>query len=598
MVSTPARVSALIAATAALSVDALAQRMLVNVRDAALKTGAAGAVVTVVERETGAQVYGLTNDAGRVSIRLPSPGVWAASVRRIGVAPASAAAVRVDSGQSVTVSIVVTSVRFTLPGVRVSVAATCGRAPRGDDRAATLWEQVSLALRASALTRADSADAPALWVEVFERSLDRAGKQLRQTPLRSGRGSDRPFFAAHPDSLLRNGYIRREREGDYQYFAPDEIVLLSESFLRTHCFESPAADADPRLAELNFRPVPDRSLPDIASTAFVDTATGELRRIDFRFVGVVDLFAGERPDAGGDVSLRQLPDGRWVVSAWTIRMPTFLRVVWRGARALTGYREVGGVVTVGGDAPRTLPRVTDARSLDIDSLPRDTLASRTPSTTTEPAATSADTARSTEYQFGRLPGSNLSGRRITVTPSSPRPPNMADRTTAANTTSGGGIRRGGITARIVEARSGFELRRGFGVGAFFDSTALASQPGESALDLLHVIPALRQFRVPDESPRPPADADIDLERERRAGAELPMVPMATTESTTPWLCLVKLFVDGQRASVAQLRSLPATALAALEFYGSPRDVPSDFRRSGNRCGTAILWSYAADRPTP
>ena len=164
MVSTPARVSALIAVTAALSVDALAQRMLVNVRDAALKTGAAGAVVTVVERETGAQVYGLTNDAGRASIRLPSPGVWAASVRRIGVAPASAAAVRVDSGQSVTVSIVVNSVRFTLPGVRVSVAATCGRAPRGDDRAATLWEQVSLALRASALTRADSADAPALWV--------------------------------------------------------------------------------------------------------------------------------------------------------------------------------------------------------------------------------------------------------------------------------------------------------------------------------------------------------------------------------------------------------------------------------------------------
>ena len=343
MVSILARAVAVLVVASCCGANAQAQRLVVDIRDATLKSGVAGAVITVVEQRTGARVFGLANESGRASLKLPAAGAWAVSVRRIGIVPSGAAAVHVDTAQTVSVSIAVTSTRFTLPSVRVTaVAGSCGRAPRGDDRTSALWEQVTLALRASTLTRAETVAAPALRVQMFERVLDRSRKRLKEQPLRSGTGAGRPFFAADPDSLARFGYVRRERDGSFHYFAPDEVVLLSESFVKTHCFDSPASDADPRLAELRFRPVPDRTLPDVAGTAFVDTTTGELRRIEFRFVNVDQLFNSGRPEAGGDVALRQLRNGQWIVSDWTLRMPTFLRVPWRAESTVAGYRAASG----------------------------------------------------------------------------------------------------------------------------------------------------------------------------------------------------------------------------------------------------------------
>jgi len=55
--------------------------------------------------------------------------------------------------------------------------------------------------------------------------------------------------------------------------------------------------------------------------------------------------------------------------------------------------------------------------------------------------------------------------------------------------------------------------------------------------------------------------------------------------------LVTLYVDGRRAGLARLTALPAQDPAALEFYRSPREVPAGFRREGNRCGTALFWSF-------
>jgi hypothetical protein len=53
--------------------------------------------------------------------------------------------------------------------------------------------------------------------------------------------------------------------------------------------------------ELRFEPIRGRSLPDVAGTAFIDVATDELRRIEFRFVNADRLFEGRPPDADGDV---------------------------------------------------------------------------------------------------------------------------------------------------------------------------------------------------------------------------------------------------------------------------------------------------------
>ena len=102
-----------------------------------------------------------------------------------------------------------------------------------------------------------------------------------------------------PDSLERTGYVRAEPDTTLTYLAPDENVLLSESFLRTHCFSAPGAK-DGALAELRFKPVRGRRLPDVEGSVFVDTLSGELRRIDYRYVA--PALAGA---ARGDACRRQ-----------------------------------------------------------------------------------------------------------------------------------------------------------------------------------------------------------------------------------------------------------------------------------------------------
>ena len=207
-----------------------------------------------------------------------------------------------------------------------------------------LWEQITLALRASTLSRADTASTAKFRVRERVRELTTTLEELSVNVTRIGYGMGRAFAAAPPESLAATGYVKREPEGDLSFFAPDETVLLSPSFLATHCFETPRRDADPALAELRFKPVRGRTVADVEGTAFVDTLSGELRRIEFRFVASRALLPLNAKHAGGDVVLRRLPNGLWIVSDWAIRMPVFLAGGMPTRVYLNGYREVGGSV--------------------------------------------------------------------------------------------------------------------------------------------------------------------------------------------------------------------------------------------------------------
>lgn len=525
-----ARVVAILAACVAVVSPAAAQRLIVEVRDSASQAPIVAALVTATEQASGVQVFAMTNDVGRALLALGGDGVWTASARRIGIRPARAMPVPVAAGATVTVSISTTAAQFRLPAVRVVAAApTCGIAPVGDGLPAVLWEQMTLALRASTLSRDDAERGSTLRVELFERTLDRAGRRVAERVLRSGQGTARPFFAADPDTLAARGFVQRDSVGALQYFAPDERVLLSDAFVRTHCFEAPAVAGDTSLAELRFRPIRGRTVPDVSGTAFIDVATGELRRIAFAFVNVQPFFDGQPPDAGGDVLLSQLMDKRWIVSGWTIRMPVFVVGMRRWERVLSGYREVGGSIT---------PLRVISASRELAAEPRDSSA---------PESASGAPQRSAAYDVAR--------------------------------------------------RSGFVMRRQTGFGIFLDSAALASSQARTAarnaLQLLQSIPDVTLVRVPDDAPGVPAEGDPDLAREWRAGADLPMMQMGGSNDERQVVCLAKLFADGKRASVAQLADVPARDVVALEFYRLPRQVPPDFRREGNRCGTALLWTVRA-----
>lgn len=328
-----------------------AQTVRLELRDSATNAAVVGALVSASDSLGRQRVDGLSNDRGIVTLRLPSPGLWSFGIRRIGITPQRLPGMRIDVGATTTLPLRMTSTRQLLSRVHVTAeGGICGRSPEGENRTAMLWEQITLALRASTLSRADTAAAFAR-VQERARELSPALEELSSELLRDGNGIGRAFAALDPDSLASVGYVRQESNGDFSFFAPDEMSLLSDAFLGTHCFDTPKRDADPILAELRFRPVRGRAVPDVEGTAFVDAASGELRRIEFRYVYSRRLIPVSAPHAGGHVALQRLRSGLWIVADWAIRMPRFASVgASVGYKAtpdyqLTGYREVGGTVT-------------------------------------------------------------------------------------------------------------------------------------------------------------------------------------------------------------------------------------------------------------
>jgi hypothetical protein len=532
----------------ALADASVAQEVRLSVRDSLSRAPVPRVLVTARDSGKTVQVNGLTNDRGQLVLRLPSAGRWTLSMRRIGLEPRTRVVETALDNDVVSVDVLMRPAGFTLPATRVVASAgSCSRASSSHDRTSALWEQVTLALQASVTAERDRTDATTLRAVGYDRELDRTLLVVSETPVQVRRGIGRPFAALHPDSLATHGYIRPEADQNLRYFAPDAIALLSPAFERTHCFDTPARDADPSLAELRFRPAPSQRSPDIEGTAFVDVTSGALRRIAFRYVNADGLFPDGTLHAGGEVRFDLQPDLEWIVSAWSIRMPRMVRVAWARGPRLTGYHEVGGVVdTPAGGAPAAEGRLTTR----VASAP-------------VALENSAAPAKSRKRPPGPSDKVVVGGRQIVEFP---RP--------------GSGS---------PDWRLAFQERRRLGPGVFLDSTALALVASGTALDVVQQIESIRLFVVPDGVPAPPRDSDIDLAEGWAAGALLPvMIPVGAQPNKGQ--CTVKLFLDGERTTAAAMRRVAGSTIGGLEFFASPRDVPVGFRRSGNTCGTVVLWS--------
>jgi Carboxypeptidase regulatory-like domain len=555
------RVTTMAALPALIALKAHAQRLDVSVRDSATRAPVSGVIVSVTHAGDGTRIYGLSSESGRVVFRLPRAGSWSVAARRIGIAPQSEPPVRVDSGDAVAVTLAVRNLRFSLPRVSVRAnAGVCGRAPSGVDRVSALWEQVSLALRATTLTREDSARAPILTVVRNETELDTELSPISMNSERAGLGSARPFFAANPDSLAKFGYIRREEDDVYAYYAPDEVVMLSRSFLRTHCFDAPPVDADAALAELRFWPVRGRRMPDVKGTAFVDTVSGELRRITYQYVNTDRFFPRKAPHAGGDVALRRLENGQWIVSNWSIRMPRWLSASWGVKTLVSGYREAGGMIAIAGEASGDSTSIGAHGALQHGSAPLQSMDSD---------------------QAPDSPRNDTSVFRI-ARPYAP-----------TNTTVYF------IDARRVEERSGFAFRRANGRGTFLDSAALAQMNGTTAYDVVSRAPGMITLPVPANVPGTTRKPAVALAKEWKSGAILPMMLMPGFSAQWLNVCFPNLFLDARLGSlsVSELKRLRKVDIAAMELYAPVVPQPRRLRDDGEMtvgpvdCGSILLWSY-------
>jgi hypothetical protein len=75
--------------------------------------------------------------------------------------------------------------------------------------------------------------------------------------------------------------VRREGKENV-FYAPDEQVLLSDRFVEEHCFQVARGEGSSEgLFGLQFSPAKRRNVNDIAGTLWVDSASAELRYLDF-----------------------------------------------------------------------------------------------------------------------------------------------------------------------------------------------------------------------------------------------------------------------------------------------------------------------------
>lgn len=307
-----------------------------------------GAFVTLEDEAGEQRAAVLAGEEGRFVLQAPAPGRYRLVAQMIGYAGAAGDYLVVAEGETVQQRLQVPVRAISLEGIRADVGRRCRGRPDRELRTARLWEEARKALEIAAWAEAQGA----LRFQLVHRRRELDATSLRVIGLnetgKRGYYAGSPYRSIPAEKLEAGGYVQRTATDQWDHFAPDAEVLLSESFLDTHCFGARTGD-DPELVGLTFQPVPGRTLPDIEGVLWLDRGTAELRRLEYTYVNL-PYPHGHWPQVGGRVEFERLATGVWIVRRWHIRMP--LAAEWTGGfggdrRELTlrSLSEEGAVVS-------------------------------------------------------------------------------------------------------------------------------------------------------------------------------------------------------------------------------------------------------------
>lgn len=325
-----------------------AQRIRVRLSDSVSGRPIGGALVSVMNASGAVVRERIADSVGRQMFSLDGPGSYTVRVRRIGYSPYVSPPLELGPSDTRDVDLRLSGAKTLLPTVSINAQDRGCRAIGGRDASSlALWDDIETALSANAVTSKEALLQIAL--ERFEQTLDRGGKVTARSTQRMVSDSEITLFATQdPDVLSRRGYVVRDDASDV-YYGPDAAVLLSESFARDHCFGVTTGTGLPGQIGLTFSPAPGRRIPDISGTLWVDSASRELRFLEYRYVNR-DL-PRYAEGIGGRIFFERLASGAWLVSDWVIRAP-LAHYTPTLLLTLDGYRETGGRIDVVGASPR------------------------------------------------------------------------------------------------------------------------------------------------------------------------------------------------------------------------------------------------------
>ncbi len=330
---------------AALAVPAVlpAQSVRGQLTDSITRAPLAGAFLTLVDERGVEKARSITNNAGEFLLTAPAAGAYRLRSKRIGFRPYVSPPLTLTAGGAISYNAAVDPIPVALAQVVVQGERQCD--VEGGASVAAVWDEVHEALAAVSWTSRD----PAYWYAItrFARETSPGGRP---------RGPDStwrddgyrliPIKSAPPQQLEREGFVVVDQDG-WTYHGPDADELISDAFLRTHCFETkPGRGETEGLIGLAFTPARDRTLPDITGTLWIDRGTAMLHHLDFTYARLPQEVVA--PRAGGRIEFMRVPSGAWIVRDWVIRMPRAQmkqRPMAMGTEVVVvGFQEVGGNV--------------------------------------------------------------------------------------------------------------------------------------------------------------------------------------------------------------------------------------------------------------
>ena len=236
----------------------------------------------VIERGSGRSR--LTNDSGAVQIDVRSERS-AIRVRQVGYAFADTVVTPADVGSSIAIAL--TRVAYALPALPVTTRTDCGF---GADTANALLAAAALDQLRMGAERYESFRRQypfRVSVERRTKEFTAEGAITRDVVRSEVVASDRWAERYEPGRILARGPLG--------FSVPILFIanLADPVFWRGHCFEVAGIETlnAQRVVRLSFRPSRELRTPDWEGAALLDSATSELRRIEFRLanIGANDL---------------------------------------------------------------------------------------------------------------------------------------------------------------------------------------------------------------------------------------------------------------------------------------------------------------------
>ncbi len=338
-----------------------AQALVVRVTEAETGRPIQGAFVSVFAQEGTVLAGALTASDGRALLRVLEAGAWRVRAQMIGRETRESRLVLPESDVTVLHELALPVLAVPLAAIEVAGEARCALRREEGESIVAVWNEARKALEVAAWSLETEVFRYRIELRTREYGLEERTVRAERREVLSGYYRE-PFVSRAATDLAENGFVQQTDLGQTA-FAPGAAVLLSDPFLDTHCLRL-RSGAGGALIGLGFEPVPRRAVPDIQGVIWLDRGTGQLRSVEFSYVGMSGDGAGS--ESGGNVEFERLPSGAWIVRKWRIRMPllgeaerTVMGVRVRETRRIGTQEEAGEVIEIrdrGGAAVATRDR--------------------------------------------------------------------------------------------------------------------------------------------------------------------------------------------------------------------------------------------------